>query len=62
LLSPPFYTISAGSSTINTNEAVIGSGKSMICPIVPIPVQYKLDIAANSGSGPVAVQVYAKNK
>jgi hypothetical protein len=62
LLAPPFYTISAGASTTNTNESAIGAKSSPICPIVPIGVQYKIDIFAKTGQGPVAVQVYAKAK
>lgn len=62
LLAPPFYTISAGSSTTNTNESVIGAKSSPVCPIVPMAVQYKVDIFAKTGQGPVAVQVYAKAK
>lgn len=62
LLAPPFYTVSAGQSSGNTNESTIGAGKNPTCPIVPLPVQYKLDIFAKSGSGPVAVQVYSKPK
>ena len=62
LLSPPFYTVSAGQSTVNTNESAIGAGKQAICPIVPLPVQYKIDIFAKSGAGPVAVQVFSKPK
>ena len=62
LLAPPFYTVSAGASTTNTNESAIGAKSSPICPIVPIAVQYKVDIFAKTGQGPVAVQIYAKPK
>ena len=62
MLAPPFYTTSAGASTVNTNESVIGAGKTMTCPILPIPIQYKIDIFAKTGNGPVAVQVFSKPK
>ena len=33
-----------------------------MCPVVMFPLQYKLDVFAQTGSGPVAVQLYSKNK
>ncbi len=62
LLTPPFFTLSAGKSTSKTNEASIGSGSNPTCPITPFPVPYKIDVLAKSGTGPVGVQVYSKNK
>ncbi|WP_394837265.1 hypothetical protein LVJ94_10195 [Pendulispora rubella] len=62
LLTPPFYTVSAGQDKTTSNEAVIGASPNPTCPMLPVPVAYKLDIRANKGSGPVAVQVYSKAK
>jgi len=63
LLTPPFYTVSAGDSTKGAaGESVIGAGSKPTCPLLPVPVAYKLDVFAKSGSGPVAVQVYSKTK
>ncbi len=62
LLTPPFFTMSAGKSSSKTNEAVIGGGTNPTCPITPFPVPYKIDVLAKSGAGPVGVQVYSKNK
>jgi hypothetical protein len=33
-----------------------------MCPVIPIAVQYKLDVHARQGSGEVAVALYSKNK
>jgi hypothetical protein len=33
-----------------------------MCPVIPLPVQYKLDIHARVGAGEVAVALYSKNK
>jgi hypothetical protein len=33
-----------------------------MCPVIAFPLQYKLDVVANKGSGLVAVQLYSKNK
>jgi hypothetical protein len=41
---------------------VIGPGAQALCPVVPIPVQYKLDVNAVAGQGAVGVQVFSKNK
>jgi hypothetical protein len=62
LLTPPFYTLSAGQDSTTSNEAVIGGGKSPTCPLVPMPVAYKLTVTAAKGAGPVGVQVYSKTK
>ena len=62
LLTPPFYTMSAGQDKTTSNEAVIGASPNPTCPMLPVPVAYKLDIRANKGAGIVAVQVYSKAK
>jgi hypothetical protein len=52
----------AGQDLTHNNMPVIGGSPSPMCPVLAIPLQYKLDVFAKSGSGPVAVQVYSKNK
>jgi hypothetical protein len=61
LLAPPFYNILAGQDTTDDNHPIIGNGKPM-CPVVPVALNYKVDIVARSGSGTVAVQLYSKSK
>lgn len=62
LLAPPLYNMLAGQDTSKDNTAVIGAGAQALCPVVPIPVQYKLDVNAAAGQGAVGVQVFSKNK
>lgn len=62
LLAPPFYNMMAGQDASKDNTAVIGPGAQAQCPVVPFPVQYKLDVAATAGQGAVGVQVFSKNK
>jgi hypothetical protein len=62
LMAPPFYNVQAGADSSADNTAVIGGGNQPTCPITPFPIQYKLDIHAKQGGGPVGVQVYSKTK
>lgn len=62
LLMPPFYNMMAGQDSFKDNTAVIGPNAQALCPMLPMPVQYKLDVEAMTGTGAVGVQVYAKNK
>ncbi len=62
LLAPPFYTVSAGQDATHDATPVIGGGTSPYCPILPVPVAYKLAIVAKAGAGAVAVQVYSRTK
>jgi hypothetical protein len=62
LLAPPFYNFLAGQDTTDNNSAVIGSTPNPMCPVIPLPLQYKVDIAARTGSGNVGVAVYSKSK
>ena len=64
LLAPPFYNIEAGrSGGADKNMAVIGKGKAAaMCPLLPLPVAYKLDVIAKKGAGRVGVYAYARNK
>jgi hypothetical protein len=62
LLAPPFYNVLAGQDTSDDNHPIIGGAGKPMCPIVPVALNYKVDIAARSGSGSVAVQLYSKSK
>ena len=60
LLAPPLYMTLAGQDLTHNNTPVIGS--TPMCPVIAFPLQYKLDVFANKGSGVVAVQLFSKNK
>jgi hypothetical protein len=62
LLAPPFYNMLAGQDTTDDNTPVIGKAGSPMCPIVPVPLNYKVDIVARSGSGQVGVQLFSRPK
>jgi hypothetical protein len=62
LLAPPFYNVLAGQDTTDNNSAYIGGSPSPMCPVIPLPLQYKVDIAARTGSGNVGVAIYTKSK
>ena len=62
LLAPPFYNVQAGQDDSTDNTAVIGRGNNPTCPITPFPLQYKVDLHARNGAGPVGVQVFSKSK
>jgi len=62
LLAPPFYTTLAGQDTTADNHPIIGKAPNPMCPIVPLPINYKVDIVARTGSGQVGVQLYSKAK
>jgi len=61
LLPPPYITL-AGQDMTHNGTPSIGGAPSPMCPVIPFPIQYKLDVFARSGSGPVAVQLYSKNR
>jgi hypothetical protein len=63
LFGPPFFNIEAGkSATADKNTPVIGKGAQALCPIIPLAVPYKVDVAATKGAGRIGVQVYARSK
>jgi hypothetical protein len=62
LLAPPFYNILAGQDTTDDNTPVIGKTPNPMCPVVPVPLNYKVDIVARAGSGQVGVQLFSKTK
>ena len=62
LFQPPMYATEAGKDDANRNVAVIGRGSSPLCPVIPFPIQYKLDVHAKAGQGLVGVQMFSKTK
>jgi len=62
LLAPPFYNMLAGQDTSDDNTPVIGKSGNPMCPIVPVPLNYKVDIVARTGSGQVGVQLFSRVK
>ena len=63
LYGPPLFNIEAGKSGANDkNMPVIGKGTAALCPIIPLAVPYKIDVAATKGAGRVGVHVFARNK
>jgi hypothetical protein len=62
LLAPPLYMTLAGQDLTHNNTPVIGAHPGEMCPVIAFPLQYKLDVVANKGSGIVAVQLFSKNK
>jgi hypothetical protein len=62
LLAPPLYNIVAGQDGMVGPTAVIGATPNPLCPILPIPIPYKIDLHAKKGGGAVAAQVYVKSK
>jgi hypothetical protein len=62
LLAPPFYNILSGEDTTDDNTPIVGKAPNPMCPLIPVPLPYKVDIFAEKGSGPVSVQLYSKTK
>ena len=62
LMAPPLYMTLAGQDMTHNNTPGIGAAPNAMCPVVMFPLQYKLDVFARDGSGPVVVQLYSKNK
>jgi hypothetical protein len=64
LFMPPLYSgaDSGHSSPNEKNMPVIGKGAAATCPMMPVAIPYKLDIAATKGAGRIAVHVYSRSK
>jgi hypothetical protein len=63
LYGPPLFNVEAGKSgATDKNTPVIGKGTAALCPIIPLQVPYKIDVAATKGAGRIGVQVFARNK
>ena len=42
--------------------SVMGKTTQAICPILPVPVPYKVDVVATKGAGRMGVKVFSRNK
>jgi hypothetical protein len=62
LLAPPFFTIAAGEDKSNRNNPVVGRPPNPLCPALPLPLAYKIDVLAKKGAGRAIVQTYSKFK
>jgi hypothetical protein len=62
LLGPPLYTSIAAQDGMTGATAVVGASPKLLCPAVPFPFPYKVDLHARIGGGTVAAQLYAKRK
>lgn len=63
LYAPPLFNVQAGSSSAgDKNMPVIGKGATALCPILPIAVPYKIDVAATKGAGRIGVHVFGRMK
>lgn len=63
LLAPPLYNIPAGQSGANEkNQPVIGKGKAALCPLLPLPIAYKVEASAKKGSGRIGIVVFSRPK
>jgi hypothetical protein len=63
LYGPPLFNVEAGKSGANDkNMPVIGKGTAALCPILPIPVPYKVDVVATKGAGRIGVHVFSRSK
>jgi hypothetical protein len=60
LLAPPFYNMLSGEDTTDDNTPVVGKDPTPMCPVIPVPLAYKVDIHAQKGAGKVGVQLYSK--
>jgi hypothetical protein len=60
LLAPPLYNFLAAQDGMTGPAAAIGAEPRAMCPIVPMPVPYKVDLHAKKGGGPVAAQLYSR--
>jgi hypothetical protein len=62
LFAPPLYLALAGQDTTDDAAPSLGKENAPMCPIVPIALQYKVDVVARKGAGMVGVQVFSKPK
>jgi hypothetical protein len=62
LLAPPLYNVLSGEDTTDDNTPIVAKFPNPICPVVAVPLPYKVDIFAEKGAGAVAVQLYSKAK
>ena len=60
LLAPPLYNMLSGEDTTDDNTPIVGKDPNPMCPLIPVPLAYKVDIHAQKGAGKVGVQLYSK--
>ncbi len=58
LMLPPLYTTDVGKDKRTDAVAVVQN----VCPAVPLPVPYRIDVGPKKGNGNIAAQVYSKAK
>jgi hypothetical protein len=58
LMLPPLYTTDVGKDKRTDAVAVVQN----VCPAVPLPVPYRIDVGPKKGNGTIAAQVYSKAK
>jgi len=58
----PFNVLALSSSPKDKNPAFIGKGNAPSCPVVPLDVQYRIDVIAKRGSGRVVAQMFSRPK
>lgn len=63
LFAPPLFNIESGKSgATDKNQPVIGKGAQAMCPVLPLPIAYKIDAVATKGTGRIGVHVYSRAK
>jgi hypothetical protein len=62
LLAPPLYNLAAGQDTMAGPTAVLAPSPQPLCPQIPLPIPYKVDVVARKGGGMIGAQVYSKPK
>jgi hypothetical protein len=60
LLAPPFYAMLAGEDVTDDNAPTIGKTPNPMCPVIPVGIPYKVDIASEKGAGKVGVMLFSK--
>jgi len=63
LMAQPLNIQAGASGVHHKNMPIIGKGKaSALCPILPVPLPYRLDVVAKQGTGRIGVQVFSRPK
>ena len=63
LMAQPLNIQAGASGAKDKNMPIIGRGKANAqCPILPVPLPYRLDVVAKQGMGRIGVQVFSRPK
>ena len=62
LLGVPLNNEAGRSAAADKTMPVIGKGTAALCPVLPIPMPYKIDAAAVKGAGRIGIQVFSRAK